>query len=289
MTQTEQPSIARRAGKALRAARGDDPTTPDAPATEPATVEPEAVVEPEPAEATVEPADAVETADPEVEAEEPPTEEVEAEEPPAVEAEAGDDQATAHDGEWVQITPGQESAEADPGAAPRRSGPSALLITSIVLLAAALVFSVIAGVLWARATRSPARTLADQREAVLRAAEFDVTTLNTSDYRNPQAAINQWLSVTTDPLRSQITGSGSTTPGLIKEAKMVTSATVEAAAVTGIDLGKGTATVMLSVEVNHKPVSGTAVMARNRLSATMTLVNGQWRLGNLGLVSVQLS
>lgn len=270
-TETERRSIALAAGKALRAARGKtaDEAPPEPPgedATETAANEtPVGIVE-----APVETEASDEIAE-------------------SVEASVDADASTEHEADWVEIT-GQTETEADPEsaeAAPRR--PPVLLITASVTLALALAFAVVAGVLWWRAEPSAGRTLAAQRDAVLRAARVDVATMNTSDYRNPQAAIDQWLSVTTGTLHDQLVRGGNNTPQMIKDAKMITTAVVEAAAVTAFDDQKGTATVMLSVNVNHRPVSGTTVPARNRLTATMTRVNGVWLLSDLSFVSVQLS
>ena len=58
--------------------------------------------------------------------------------------------------------------------------------------------------------------------------------------------------------------------------------------ITSIDLSKGTASVIASVNVNRTH-NGTSTTVRNRFRATMTRVGGQWKLSNLTVVAVSLS
>jgi Mce-associated membrane protein len=70
---------------------------------------------------------------------------------------------------------------------------------------------------------------------------------------------------------------------------MVTKATVLDAAVTELDLSKGTASVIASVNVTRTSAAGAVSTVRNRFRASMTRTGGEWKLSNLGVVPVSLS
>jgi Mce-associated membrane protein len=70
---------------------------------------------------------------------------------------------------------------------------------------------------------------------------------------------------------------------------MVTKATVLDAAVTGLNLTKGTASVIASVNVTRTPATGAVSTVRNRLRASMTRIGGEWKLSDLDVVPVSLS
>jgi Mce-associated membrane protein len=76
---------------------------------------------------------------------------------------------------------------------------------------------------------------------------------------------------------------------VLGRAKMITKANVLDAAVTALDLKKGTASVIASVNVTRTPVQGAASTVRNRFRASMTRTGGEWKLANLAVVPVSLS
>jgi Mce-associated membrane protein len=161
--------------------------------------------------------------------------------------------------------------------------------TGCMLIAcAALVFAVVSGVVWWRADHDSARSVAAARDAVTFAARVDIATVNTSDYRNAAGALQSWLSVSTGPLAQQFAQSKMSAIALLQKAKVITKATVLDAAPTALDVGKGTATVIASVDVVRTPVSGSPTTSRNRFRASMQHIDGQWKLADLTIVSVQL-
>ena len=179
--------------------------------------------------------------------------------------------------------------EAAPGKAPARRRRSSLLTAACAVLAvAALVFAVVSGVIWYTSGHSGQHGLAAARNQVLKDAELEIVTVNSSDYRTPSASLSSWLEVSTGSLHSEFSQSRTAAVKLLGEAKTVAKATILDAAVTSLDVSKGTASVIASVNVtrNH---SGSTSTVRNRYRATMTRVGGQWKLANLTVVQVSLS
>jgi Mce-associated membrane protein len=161
------------------------------------------------------------------------------------------------------------------------------LIAGVAALA--LVFAVISAVIWWQAGHGGDQARAEARDAVLVQARLDIATLNTLDYKNVNAGLAQWSAVTAGSLHSQIAQANTASKKIIQESKTVTKAVVLAAAVTSLDLRTGTASVIASVQVTKTPDTGASVVDRNRVSATLSLTNGTWRMTNLQGVLVQLS
>ncbi|WP_304050751.1 hypothetical protein, partial [Jatrophihabitans endophyticus] len=149
-------------------------------------------------------------------------------------------------------------------------------------------FAVVAGVIWWTAGHSGQHRLGVARVQVRKDAKLAIVTVNTSDYRHPSAALSNWLDVSTGSLHSQFSSSRTAAIKLLAEAKTVTKATVLDDAVTSIDLSKGTASVLASVNVTRDK-SGKTSTVRNRFRATLQREGGQWKLSNLSVVSVSLS
>lgn len=178
------------------------------------------------------------------------------------------------------------SVTAHPEEVRRRAGIAVPL--AVVVLVAALVFAVVAGIAWRHARSGSGRSIAAARDAATVAARIGVVTVNTSDYRHPDDAVSSWLAVSTGPLHQQFAAARKTAVSLLTKAKVITRASVLAAAVSAVDPTKGTATVLESASVTRTPTSGAPVTSRNRFRATMTRVGGRWKLADLSLVEVQL-
>lgn len=158
-----------------------------------------------------------------------------------------------------------------------------------VVAFAALVFAVVTGVGWWTSGHSSERRVGLARDAIIDDATNAIVTVNTSDYREPTAALDNWLTVSTGSLHSQFAQSRSAAAKLLGEAKMITKATVLDAAVTDVNLSKGVASVIASVNVTRTPVTGSVTTVRNRFRATLARVGGQWKLSDLSVVPVSLS
>lgn len=174
-------------------------------------------------------------------------------------------------------------------AAPARTARRPLLTAGCAVLAvAALVFAVVAGVTWWTAGHSDRHQLGVARDQVAADARLAVVTVNTSDYRHPSAALSNWLMVSTGSLHSQFEQSRTAAVKLLAQAQTVTRATVLADAVTALDLSKGTASVIASVNVTRLH-DGKSSLVRNRFRATLMRTGGQWKLSNLAVVQGALS
>jgi len=158
----------------------------------------------------------------------------------------------------------------------------------VAVLVVAVAFVAVSGVVWWRAAHSPDRDIATARDAALLGARVDIATVNSLYYRDVDQGLARWLAVTTGTLHEQILQATKTEKRVIAKARVTTDATVVDAAVTNVDPVKGTATVIASVDVRKTPASGQSVIARNRFSAAMRRVGGQWRLAALSPVQVQL-
>ncbi|SHF82466.1 hypothetical protein SAMN05443575_0997 [Jatrophihabitans endophyticus] len=180
-----------------------------------------------------------------------------------------------------------ERGDRAPARARRLRRPSRATAACAALLATALVFAVVAAVVWWRAGHDADRTTAHARDEVAVDARLAIATVNTADYRHPDVALRNWLAVSAGALHSQFTDSRKSATTLLAQAKMVTSATVLAAAVTKLDPGRGTATVIASVNVKRTPVSGKATTTRNRFRAELRRVGDGYKLADLALVEVQ--
>ena len=82
-----------------------------------------------------------------------------------------------------------------------RRRPEPVLLTALVLLAAAAVFAAVAGWSWAGAPRVPAA--AAVRDQALQAGEQAVLNFNTLDYRHVGSGLKLWEESSTGSLHAQ--------------------------------------------------------------------------------------
>ena len=200
------------------------------------------------------------------------------------ETDTAPEEVVAPDGKTAEAPSRREKAAPSPRA--RRAS----LVTAgcAVLALVALVFAVIASVTWWTAGHSEQHKIGVARDQIATDARLAIVTVNTSDYRHADTALSNWLTVSTGSLHSQFMQSRTAAVKLLAKAQTVTKATVLADAVTALDLSKGTATVIASVNV-ARTHAGSTNTVRNRFRATMSRVGGQWKLSNLAVVPVSLS
>jgi Mce-associated membrane protein len=175
------------------------------------------------------------------------------------------------------------------GATPVRShGPRRWWRLALVVLA---LLVMVAGLgQWWRADHDSGRALAQQRDAVLIAATSHIETLNTLDYRKVADGLAAWQSVTTGTLHDQLAQVGGDEQKLLADQKKISTGKVVDAAV--LSLSDDTATVLASVEVTVEDglnPSAQPTVKRNRFSADMVEVHGQWLVENLEQVAVDIS
>jgi Mce-associated membrane protein len=174
------------------------------------------------------------------------------------------------------------SADGDRRGAAWRRNP--VLATASVLLAAAVVFAGWAGWSWLTAPRASAS--AGIRDTALREGEQAVLNFNTLDYRTASQGLNLWEQSSTGALHSEIAAGRSTFAQQIEQAKSVTTAQILDAALTGLNAGKGTASIIVAIQIIVTPAHGAATTKQSRQEGVLTLTASGWKLSSLGQVPV---
>lgn len=163
------------------------------------------------------------------------------------------------------------------------------LVVSLVLVAGLVVMA--SGlVAWSRTGPSETQLREQARNAVLITAKQDIATLNTLDYRKVAAGIDEWRSRTTGKLHDQLAAVTEKEMSTLADQKKISVGHVVEAGV--LELDKGTATVIAAVEVTVKDANvpdSTPTIKRNRFSADLVRVGGEWKLESLQQVPVNIS
>lgn len=126
------------------------------------------------------------------------------------------------------------------------------------------------------------------RDAALAAATTHIETLNTLDYRKIDEGLENWAAATTGLLHDQVSSVPSEDRESLAAAEKVTKAEVVDAAIIDLDLERGVATVIASVEVSVTDADGETTVKRNRFSSDAVLVDDEWLLETLQQVAVDL-
>lgn len=166
-----------------------------------------------------------------------------------------------------------------------RRGSVMVLVASVV----ALVVAVSGLLAWRAAASGDEGSTARARDAVTVAANRGIATLNSLDYRDVDAGLDAWVAVSTGALADQLAGISAENRKLLEEAGKISTGNVLEAAV--VDLDKTTATVIAAVEVtvaDGTDADAEPAVKRNRFSADMVLVKGEWKVENLQQVPVNL-
>lgn len=180
-----------------------------------------------------------------------------------------------------------ESSETDVDAETGSARPGR---ARFVLLAVAVVLAVSGSAAWWQASHDDQLEAARARDAVVVQANQGIATMNTLDYRSVADGVKAWASVTTGTLRDQLAGVSAEDRTLLEDQKKISTGRVVDSAVT--DLDDDTATVIAAVEVtvrDGEDPEATPTVKRNRFSADLVRVGGQWKLESLQQVAVDLS
>lgn len=166
----------------------------------------------------------------------------------------------------------------------RRSGTWTWLV-----LLAGIAAVVVAYLSWQDADSDPDRARAALRDRAIIEGTAAVETMNSMDYRDVAAGLKAWESVTTGVLHDQLVSITADERALLAEQGKIATGHVVQAALT--DLTDRTATLIAAVEVTvADDTSGEEpTVKRNRFSADLVQVDGQWKLENLEQVAVNLS
>lgn len=159
-----------------------------------------------------------------------------------------------------------------------------LLMTASALLAVAVLFAAWAGWSWLTAPRAPASAAA--RDSALREGEQAVLNFNTLDYRTVNQGLNLWEQSSTGALHSQIAAGRSAFAKQIRQAKSVTTAKILDAALTSLNAGKGTASIIVAIQLTVTPAKGSASTKQSRQEGVLTRTPSGWKLSSLEQVPV---
>lgn len=178
-----------------------------------------------------------------------------------------------------------EPAEADQ---PDEAKKSRVGVLVWLLLAVSVVAVVVAFLLWRDADNDPDRERAALRDTAVVEGTSAVETMTSMDGRDVEAGIKAWQGVSTGVLHDQLLSVGADEQKMLADQGKIASGRVVQAALT--ELTDRSATLIAAVEVTVKSADGSEEPAvkRNRFSADLVLVDGEWKIENLQQVSVNL-
>ncbi len=192
--------------------------------------------------------------------------------------------------------PSTNESEADGGADGGADGPGEASsarrprvgLAAWLLLAAAVVAVVAAYLFWRSADGDPDLERAALRDQALIDGTRAVETMTSMDHRDVEAGIKAWQSVSTGVLRDQLMAVTGEEQEMLADQGKIASGQVVKAALT--DLNDRTATLIVAVEVTVRAdeAEKEPAVKRNRFSADLVLVDGEWKIENLTQVAVSL-
>jgi Mce-associated membrane protein len=162
--------------------------------------------------------------------------------------------------------------------------PTMLLAGATALAVAAGAVAVWFGVKWFNADNDDSLAYSKVRDDVTRVATTAVITLNTLDYRRVDEDLRNWADATTGTLHDEITSIDDATKKTATDSKSVGSAKVHSLAVRELDERAGKAIVIAAVQLDVTVEGEEPVAKYQRLEATMTRVDGEWKLESIGQV-----
>ncbi len=182
----------------------------------------------------------------------------------------------------------EESKESDGAVASSGSKKARVGVLVWLLLAVSLVAVVVAYLAWRDADNDPDRERAALRDTAVVEGTSAVETMTTMDGRDVEAGIKAWQGVSTGVLHDQLLSVGDDEQQMLADQGKIASGRVVQAALT--ELTDRSATLIAAVEVTVKSADGAEdpAVKRNRFSADLVLVNGEWKIENLQQVSVNL-
>lgn len=162
--------------------------------------------------------------------------------------------------------------------------PTIVLAGALALAVAAGAVAVWFGVQWINASNDDSLAYSRVRDDVTRVATAAVITVNSLDYRTVDEDLQNWADATTGTLHDEIEGIDEATRKTATDSKSVGSAKVHSLAVRELDERAGTAIVIAAVQLDVTVEGQEPVAKYQRLEATMTRVDGVWKLESIGQV-----
>ena len=175
-------------------------------------------------------------------------------------------------------------SEESPASGDRKRRGGALVWLLLVVSVVAVVSAYVA---WRAADRDPDRDRAALRDQALIEGTVAVETMNTMDHRDVAGGLEARQTVSTGVLHDQLLAVGDEERDLLAEQGKIATGRVVQAALT--ELTDRTATLIAAVEVTVRgEESEEPAVKRNRFSADLVLVDGEWKIENLQQVPVGL-
>ncbi len=176
----------------------------------------------------------------------------------------------------------------DTGSTTRTARPTLGVLALII----GAVIAIVGSWWWWSAAHDDQLAAAQDRDSVLIAGTEGIETLNTLDHRDPAADLAAWEDVTTGQMQDGIAAIDDNQRQMLADEQKIATAEVVDAAVLDLDLKSDRATVVAAVEitvVDDATPDSEPTLKRNRFSAQMKLVDGEWKIENLQQVAVSLS
>lgn len=163
-------------------------------------------------------------------------------------------------------------------------------VLGLLALVVAAVIAVVGSWWWWDAAHDDQLALAQDRDAALIAATEGVETINSLDYRDTGADLAAWQDVTTGQFQDGIAGITDSQRQLLVDEQKIATAEVVDAAVLSIEGDEATVVAAVEITVVDDAVPDSeSTLKRNRFSAQMKLVEGEWKISDLKQVAVSLS
>ena len=153
------------------------------------------------------------------------------------------------------------------------------------VLAVAAVVSVLAALFsgwsWWRAASDDSSARGRERDAVLAAAAPELVTLNTIDYRAAGADVDRWIAASTGQYGKDLAGDRQVQIDRATTARTVSTASLVQAAVTEIDVSRGTARLLAVLDVRVSTGGSPASPRLNRLTVDVARAGSGWKVAGV--------
>jgi Mce-associated membrane protein len=196
---------------------------------------------------------------------------------------AADDGLPGHEG-LPDNAGSPDQGEGRPGGFGRLRGWAAadpLRATSITVTVIAVLCAAWFGGSWLIAANSGSLAYSRTRDTVLEAAEQEVVNLNTLNYHHARQDLQLWLASSTASLRSDLAQNLQQEVQITEHDKLITNAMILDGAVTRLDAGEGTASVMVALTFTVTVSGGAPATKFQSELGQLTKTSSGWKLSSL--------
>jgi Mce-associated membrane protein len=153
-----------------------------------------------------------------------------------------------------------------------------VLVVAAVLSVLAAAFT---GWSWLQAASDDSAARGRERDSVLAAAGPELVTLNTIDYRSAGADVDRWIAATAGQYGKDLSGDRQVQIDRASTAKTVSTASLVQAAVTEIDVSRGTARLLAVLDVRVSTGGGAVSPRLNRLTVDVSRSDSGWKVAGV--------